>query len=230
MNSINPDYFIHICNILMLVAYSVRDILKLRLFAVAASLIAIPYFVLQPTPLWAPLSWSALFAAINGYQAWRLYLERRPVQLTPEEEHVRRLAFRDLPARKFLELTNIGRWVDVEPGERMIERGKPVETIALIVRGRVRVKKDEHVLGDLAAGDIAGSALMMSGAAAEVDATTVETVRAMRWEVATLERYLGANPETRLILQKHLARDLTGKLQRLGNVLLGEEKKSETQE
>jgi len=31
------------------VAYSVRDILWLRMFAVAASLIAIPYFVLQPT-------------------------------------------------------------------------------------------------------------------------------------------------------------------------------------
>jgi hypothetical protein len=37
-------------------AYSVRDILWLRLFAVAASLIAIPYFLLQPATLWAPLS------------------------------------------------------------------------------------------------------------------------------------------------------------------------------
>ena len=62
MNSI---YFIHVGNVLLLVAYSVRDILWLRLFAVAASLISIPYFVLQPTTLWAPLSWSIVFAAIN---------------------------------------------------------------------------------------------------------------------------------------------------------------------
>jgi hypothetical protein len=56
MDSVNPNYFIHAANVLLLVAYSVRDILWLRLFAVAASLIAIPYFVLQPATLWAPLS------------------------------------------------------------------------------------------------------------------------------------------------------------------------------
>jgi len=53
MGSINLDYFIHAANILLLGAYSVRDILWLRLLAVASSLAAIPYFLLQPTPLWA---------------------------------------------------------------------------------------------------------------------------------------------------------------------------------
>jgi hypothetical protein len=84
------------------VAYRVRDILWLRLFAVAASLITISYFVLQPTTLWAPLSWSIVFAAINLLQSWRLFIERRPVKLTSEEEEeeIRKLAFRDLPHNK----------------------------------------------------------------------------------------------------------------------------------
>ena len=43
MNSFNPNYFIHPANILLLVAYSLRDILWLRLFAVAAALISIPF-------------------------------------------------------------------------------------------------------------------------------------------------------------------------------------------
>ena len=43
MSSLHPDYFVHAANVLLLVAYSVRDILWLRLFAVAASLIAMPY-------------------------------------------------------------------------------------------------------------------------------------------------------------------------------------------
>jgi hypothetical protein len=63
--SFKPDYFIHGANVLLLLAYSVRDILWLRLFALASSLIAIPYFFLQPTPLWAALGWSTLFVAIN---------------------------------------------------------------------------------------------------------------------------------------------------------------------
>jgi hypothetical protein len=45
------DYFIHIANILLLAAYCVRDILWLRLFAVASSIIALPYLMFQPTPL-----------------------------------------------------------------------------------------------------------------------------------------------------------------------------------
>ena len=116
MNSFNANYFIHAANILLLVAYSVRDILWLRLFAVGAALISIPFYVLQPTTLWAPLLWSAVFAAINLFQSWRLFLERRPVKLTPEEEEVRRLVFRDLPPRKILQVLSIGLWTTAETG------------------------------------------------------------------------------------------------------------------
>jgi len=215
MSSLHPDYFVHAANVLLLVAYSVRDILWLRLFAVAASLIAMPYYVLQPTLLWAPLIWSGVFAAINLYQSWRLYLERRPVKLTPEEEEVRRLVFRDLAPRKVLQVLSIGSWTTAETGEQLIERGKSLEAISLIVRGKVRVTRDERVLGDLVAGNFVGSALLLSGAQADIDATVVEPVRTMRWEVATLERYLSANPETRIVMQHHLARDLAGKLERM---------------
>jgi hypothetical protein len=40
----------------------------------------------------------------------------------------------------------------------------------------------------------------------------VEPVRCMRWEVEPLDRYLAGNPETRIVLQKYLARDLAGKV------------------
>ena len=124
MDSVNPNYFIHAANVLLLVAYSVRDILWLRLFAVAASLIAIPYFLLQPATLWAPLSWSMVFAAINLLQSWRLVIERRPVKLAPEEEAIRRLVFRDLPPRKVLQVLSIGSWTTAEIGERLLERDR----------------------------------------------------------------------------------------------------------
>jgi hypothetical protein len=215
MNSFSPNYFIHAANVLLLVAYSVRDILWLRLFAVGASLISIPYFVLQPTMLWAPLSWTVVFAAINLLQSWRLFIERRPVKLTPEEENIKRLAFEDLPPRKVLQVLGLGSWVTAETGERLIECGKLPDVVLLIVRGKVRVTRDGRVLGELSAGDIVGSALILSGIPADVDAVTVERVRAMRWQVQTLQRYLAANPETRTVMQRHLAHDLARKLERL---------------
>ncbi len=215
MNSFSPNYFIHAANVLLVVAYSVRDILWLRLFAVGASLLSIPYFVLQPTTLWAPLSWSVVFAAINLLQSWRLFIERRPVKLTPEEENIRRLVFEDLPPRKVLQVLSLGSWVTAETGERLIESGKLPDTILLIVGGKVRVTRDGRVLGELIAGDIVGSALIFSGVPSDVDAVTVERVRAMRWQVGTLQRYLAANPETRGVMQRHLTRDLARKVERL---------------
>jgi Popeye protein conserved region len=215
MNSFSPNYFIHAANVLLLVAYSVRDILWLRLFAVGASLISIPYFLLQPTKLWAPLSWSVVFAAVNLVQSWRLFIERRPVKLTPDEEDIRRLVFRDLPPRKVLQVLSIGSWTTLEVGQRLIEQGKRSETVSLIVRGKVRVTRDGRVLGDLIAGDFVGSALILGGIPAEVDAVTVEPGRAMRWEVGALERYLTANPETRTVMLQHVARDLAAKVERV---------------
>jgi len=100
----------------------------------------------------------------------------------------------------------------VEIGERMLERGKSVEAISVIVRGKVRVTRDDRVFGELVAGQIVGSALLLSGVTADVDAMVVEPVRCMRWEAEPLDRYLVANLETRIVLQKYLACDLAGKM------------------
>jgi len=212
MNSYESDYFLGAANVLLLVGYSVRGVLWLRLLAAASSLTAIPYYALQPTPLWAPIIWNIVFATINLFQSWRLYLERRPIQLTGEEEDARRLAFPDLPPRKVLQILNLGSWTTGETGERLIERGKHVDMVSLIIHGRVRVSRDERVIVELVAGDIVGSALLMTGAPADVDAVVVEPIRAISWEVGLLERYLAANPETRITVLNLLSRDFAGKI------------------
>ena len=215
MTHYSADYFIHAANILLLVAYSVRDILWLRLFAVGASVVSIPYFLLQPATLWAPFGWTVVFAGINRLQSWRLFMERRPVKLTAEEEEVRRLLFKDLPPRKVLQVLSIGSWVTAERGERLIRNGTVPDAVTLIVRGKVRVAKDEQVIGVLESGQLVGSALILSGVQADVEAVVESPVRGMRWQVGTLQRYLDANPDTRAAMQRHLARDLAKKVEDL---------------
>jgi len=212
MNWVN--YFIHAANILLLLAYCVRDILWLRLFALASSLIAIPYFILQPTPLWAAIIWSVFFASINVFQSWRILIERRPVKLTVEEEQVRQLAFRGLPLRKVLQVISIGSWATLQPGTRLLESGIAADAVSLIIHGRVRITTRGQMLGVLTAGDIVGSALILSGAPSNVEAIAIEPVRTLRWQIDTLERYLGAHPDTRIVMQRFLAHDLAGKLER----------------
>jgi CRP-like cAMP-binding protein len=110
---------------------------------------------------------------------------------------------------------SIGSWITSEVGERLIERGKLPDSVSLIVRGKVRITKEGRMLGDLIPGDIVGSALILNGIPSNVDAVTVEPLRAMRWQIGTLQKYLSANPETRAVMQRHLARDLAGKVGRL---------------
>lgn len=220
MTSFHPDYFIHGANVLLLSAYSVRDILWLRLLAVASSVCAIPYFLLQPTPLWAPLGWSVLFVAINLFQSSRLFIERRPVKLTDEEESARRLAFEDLNPRKVLQVLSMGSWTTAQAGELLISRGKSPDVISLIVDGKVHVTRDGSVIGEMGPGNLVGSALFLSGIPSDVDAVAADSVRSVRWELETLDRYLTANPETRIIMQRHLARDLAGKLNALSKSLV----------
>ena len=103
--SVHPiDYLVHFSNILLLVSYSVRNILWLRWFAVAAALTNMPYFLYQPSILWPPILWAGVFTAINLYQIWRIYLERRPVALSLDERTLYDMGFHALTLRDFVAL------------------------------------------------------------------------------------------------------------------------------
>lgn len=212
MDSINPNYFIHAANVLLLFAYLLRDMLWLRLLALASSLCAMPYFILHPKPLWAPLLWSVVFAGVNLFQAGRVYTERRPVKLTDEEEEVRRLAFEDLPPKKVLDVLSIGSWTTANPGERLLERGKRPKAIFLVIHGTVHLSRDGMHFANLVPGNLVGSALLLTGAFSDADAVAAGPVRTIHWEIETLDRYLAANPDARIVMQRHLVHDLAGKL------------------
>ena len=77
--------------------------------------------------------------------------------------------------------------------------------------------RDDHVVGVLETGQLVGSALILSGVQADVEAVVEDPVRAMRWQVGTLEKYLEANPDTRAAMQRHLARDLAAKVEHLAS-------------
>jgi hypothetical protein len=97
-----PLVLLNLANVLYLASYLVRDILQLRALTVAGSLVLLLFNVLQPSPLWSGIAWGVLFSAINIYQIYRLLLERRPVRLREDEQHLYQLVFRSLSPRGWL--------------------------------------------------------------------------------------------------------------------------------
>ena len=208
------DYLVHFSNILLLVAYSVRDILWLRWFAVAAALTNIPYFLVQDNVLWPPVLWASVFTAINLYQIARIYMERRPVVLSADEQALYDLAFRSLRPREFLSLALVGEWRDAAVGERLLTAGEPVARVCIAISGDVEVRNGETSVARLAPGHLVGPALVLTGNPSPVDARFVAAGRYIGWSRETLRVFLDKRPDLRVALQQVTSRDLAAKLER----------------
>jgi CRP-like cAMP-binding protein len=199
----------------LLVAYSVRDILWLRWFAVAAALTNMPYFLLQDTVLWPPILWALVFTAINLYQIARLYLERRPVVLSDDEQKLYDLGFRSLRPREFVSLSLAGEWKSAEAGERVVTEGEPVSHVCIAINGSTEVRKQGQHLGTLRPGYIIGSALALTGDPSPVEMAFAEPARYMRWPLPSLRKFVDNRPDLRVTLQGLVNRDLARKLDTL---------------
>ncbi len=215
MNMQLADYLVHLSNILLLVSYSVRDILWLRWFAVGAALINIPYFLLQGTVLWPPVLWALVFTAINLFQITRIYLERRPVVLSEDERKLYDLGFQSLRPREFVALTLVGEWKSAEPGERVVTEGEPVSGLCISITGSAEARKQGDRIGTLGPGHVIGTALALTGAPSPVEIVFTEPARYMRWSLPDLRTFMDKRPELRVTLQHLVNRDLAGKLEKV---------------
>jgi len=170
MNAHFAEYLVHFSNVLMLVSYSVRDILWLRWFAVAAALTNIPYFLWQRDVLWPPVLWALVFTTINLFQIARIYLERRPVVLSDDEQRLYNMGFRSLRPREFVSLMLVGEWKDGVAGNRILTEGQPVASICIAISGSLDVHRQREYLTTLQPGQIIGTTLALTGGVSPVDA------------------------------------------------------------
>jgi hypothetical protein len=215
MNMQPVEYLVHFSNVLLLFSYSVRDMLWLRWFAVGAAVANIPYYLAQTTVLWPPVIWGSVFMVINLYQISRIYLERRPVVLSPDEQQLYDLGFKALRPREFVSLLLAGEWHNAAVGERIIAQGQPVDRIVIPISGRVEVSRHGERLGSFAPGQIMGLALAANGHASSFDAVFIQPGRCMSWSMADLRKFVDKRPELRVALQQLASHDLATKVERL---------------
>ena len=206
------DYLVHFSNVLMLVAYSVRNILWLRWFAVAAALTNIPYFLVEQNRLWPPVVWALVFTTINLYQIVRIYLERRSVTLSDDEQTLYDLAFRSLRPREFVSLVLIGEWKTAAAGDKVLMEGRAVSSICVAIDGTVRVHREGRDVGVIDPGHLIGTALALTGDPSPVDATFTRTARYMCWPLQSIRSFMDRRPDLRVTLQGLVNRDLALKL------------------
>jgi hypothetical protein len=205
-------YLIHVANVLYLLSYLVKDILWLRLLTVLGGLVLLAYFVLQPNPAWTAAAWNTLFFFINIWQIRLLLLERRPVHLRPEEQHLYQLSFRRLTLREFAKVLALGKWQEVAAGTRLVHRDEDLDRVMVIASGRVRIELEGAPVRELPAGCFIGEMSFLTGKRPNADVVTIEATRVVAFPRETLRALLSDNVELRAAVQSAIGEDLIAKL------------------
>ena len=78
---------VNLANFALLLAFSVRDVLKLRILSLASDVMLLPYYYFQHKPLWSLIFWGVAFIIVNGVRIVTLTLARRPVILSNKERN-----------------------------------------------------------------------------------------------------------------------------------------------
>lgn len=75
--------------------------------------------------------------AVNAVRIVATALERRPVILSEKEEQLYRIAFTSIEKREFLKLVSLARWVDCSPDDVILEKGRPISDVTVLISGDV---------------------------------------------------------------------------------------------
>ncbi len=196
------NVLVDFANLIFLSAYLVKDILRLRLLAIVASVVSISYYLLQPEPLWTPAMWSCLFISIHTMRAWAIVKERRPVAFTKDEQLLYDRTFSSLSPQEFKRVLAIGEWRDLDRGYVLHSTGHPSDSLEAVVQGELEARRRGRVLGRAQPGDLVGLASVLRRSPELYDVIVTQPTRVISWGLADLHKLAEADESLTSKLRK----------------------------
>jgi CRP-like cAMP-binding protein len=203
---------INLSNIVFLIAFSVRDVLKLRILAIVGEGLTLPYYFLQTEPLWPPIFWGAAFMIVNAIRIVAIALERRPVVLSDREEQLYRVAFSSIDKREFLRLVSLARWVDCSPGELILRKGQQISEAVVVIAGDLEAILSGNTRLAIRPGQLIGDVSAYSGLASPADVVARGPGALAKWDLQHVREFTASRPELRANLLRIVSMDLASKL------------------
>ena len=203
---------INLSNIVFLVAFSVRDVPRLRILAIIGEGLTLPYWYFQAEKLWPPIIWGVAFMIVNAVRVIAIALERRPVVLSGAEEELHRITFSSIDKREFLKLISLSRWLDCSPGEVVLKKSQPISEAIVVVAGHLDAFRDGNARMTLRPGQFIGDVSAYSGLASAADVVARGPVTLAKWDLEHLREFTASRPEFRANLLRLVSVDLAVKL------------------
>jgi hypothetical protein len=203
---------INLANIALLLAFALRDVLILRVLALASDVLIIPYYYFQHKPLWPPIFWGLAFVIVNGAQIVVLISERRPVILSKKEEELHRLAFASIDKREFLKMASLARWIELPPGMLIFKKDHRISDAVILLSGEIDAVLDGKVFWVYRPGQLIGNVSAYSGLVSPVDVVTRGRTRLAMWDMEQMAEFTANRPELRAKFLHIMSTDLAAKL------------------
>ena len=191
-------------------AYAVRDIFWLRLLTIVGGFATIPYFLSNNTM--SPVYWTSTYIIINVVNLALLMYERRPVNLTSDQERLRMLLFRAFSQREFLRFVTPADWRAGMPEERIIAKDTTPDGLMAILEGEAFVKVEDKEITRLRMGQFVGEISFITGQFASADVFADDNLRYVYWSRDTLTQLFSRYPHYQTVLNTILGKDMAIKL------------------
>jgi|TARA_B100001094_G_scaffold197671_1_gene191719 hypothetical protein len=198
-----------------LIAFSflVKDILWLRVISTLASLFSVFYnYVIPPEPMWIPIGWNMVFAAVNVYHIAVIIYEKRPVDMSPKHKELYETMFKNMTPVEFLKITKIADWVHFKKDELITQKGHSVPTLNLIFNGTVDVVVEGKSVAELKDGQFVGEMSFLTEKPATATCKVKHDTECLVWEQKTFKELLKRNPSLYFTIQSLLSAQVSSAL------------------
>lgn len=154
----------------------------------------------------------ALILIVAGVQVSSILNAERSAKFTDEERAMAEKALVGLSRAQARRLIDQGFWMDGRPGDVLIEEGQDVGQLYYLASGAAEVRANEHLVGQIGAGQLVGEATVLGETAAIATVTLIQPSRVWCAQGDALNDYLAANPEARHALEHSFTVSLRQKL------------------
>jgi hypothetical protein len=209
---LNP-ILLNTANVLYVFCFGVRDVLWLRILAIAAMVLLLPFYANQIEPMISCMIWQLVFIAINAYWVVVIIRERLPPTMTPEEQELYDNVFVDCcSARDMLKLISHAKWNEADPGTKVIPAKTNLDELVLIHCGSVAFQIKEKEVINFHMGSLLGAVSFFTKEKTVADYTAATPVRYLSWRRDVLDGLFKSKPELKSAMYEIIGRDLVQKL------------------
>ncbi|KWV91138.1 Crp/Fnr family transcriptional regulator [Erythrobacter sp. YT30] len=206
-------WLIYVGAALLLVAYAVRDELKLRLLIVISTFIYIVYYFIVPSPpLWDAIITSLLMVGVNFWVLGQIMFERTTLRLS-EDEKTLFDAFETLSPGQFRRVLKLAQWrrADDPDGTVLTREDEPSTALFYIFDGIISVEKHGRQFR-LPADNFVGEVGYVLNRPTTTTSVAPQGVRYIEWDASALRSLSDKYPNLGNALNAMLTRDLAKKL------------------